>query len=154
MSQEKTERYKLHGNQEYCEHETISHIQWPHGWSARHFGDYFGPPGLQNLHMQTQRLPDNAHEERVTHARSISIVLAHSITKNRFTNDQNELAKPKIGSIYVQCAKELPDGDVKWRILPVRFSGADFFFFFCLFVGGGQPTPMQYEALLHPFMSQ
>jgi hypothetical protein len=47
------------------------------------------------------------------------------------------------------CAKELPDGDVKCRILPVRFSGAD-----CLFVGGGQPTPMQYEALLHPFMSQ
>lgn len=105
MSQEKTERYKLHGNQEYCEHETISHIQWPHGWSARHFGDYFGPPGLQNLHMQTQRLPDNAHEERVTHARSISIVLAHSITKNRFTNDQNELAKPKIGSIYVPLCK-------------------------------------------------
>jgi hypothetical protein len=52
------------------------------------------------------------------------------------------------------CAKELPDGDVKWRILPVRFSGADCFFFFCLFVGGGQPTPMQYEALLHPLMSQ
>jgi len=48
------------------------------------------------------------------------------------------------------CAKELPDGDVKWRILPVRFSGADCFFFFCLFVDGGQPTPMQYEALPSP----